>query len=398
MGSVRVYTIIPTWGLRNGKLDTNNFFVNQALALKKAGVHPVVIAVRFLPARRLNELFSFKCENNYTVEGLKVFIYAIYVPIPTVLNGLRDKYISIIYHRIIKSHINDDIGSGEYDSYLIHAHVSHECAYYCLNAAQKEKLPLIVTEHYSGLLTGAASKNDYIRVRKTIENAGKFIFVGSHFKEGVCNRLRINKPVYVIPNLVDKNRFNISCLKNEFFRFLSAGTLKKNKSFDLVIKAFHSEFNRNEKVKLLIAGDGVERKPLESLVASLNENERISFYGEYQKNEASEIFSTSDAFVLTSEFETFGIVYVEAMLCGVPCIGTKGQGADDIINSDNGFLVKYGDINELQTYMRFIFEHIDSYDKQSIRKAAIEQFSEESVTGRLLAVYQEEINKEGIKS
>ena len=48
--------------------------------------------------------------------------------------------------------------------------------------------------------------------------------------------------------------------------------------------------------------------------------------------------------------------------------------------------------------MRFIFEHIDSYDKQSIRKAAIEQFSEESVTGRLLAVYQEEINKEGIKS
>lgn len=397
MNSLRVYTIIPTWGLKNEKLDTNNFFVNQALALKKAGVHPVVIAIRFLPTRRLNDLFSFKCESNYTVEGLKVFIYAIYVPIPTVLNGLRDKYISNFYYRIIKSHINDDVGSGEYDSYIIHAHVSHECAYYCLNAAQKEKLPLIVTEHYSGLLTGAASKNDYIRVRKTIEKARKFIFVGTHFKEGVCNRLHINKPVYVIPNLVDKKRFNIRCQKNDCFRFLSAGTLKKNKSFDLAIKAFHSEFKRDERVKLLIAGDGVERKPLESLVASLNENERVSFYGEYQKNEASKLFSNSDAFVLTSEFETFGIVYVEALLCGLPCIGTKGQGADDIINSDNGFLVEYGDIHELQTYMRFIYEHIDSYDKQSIREVAIEQFSEESVARRLLAVYQEEINKEGIK-
>lgn len=398
MGSLRVYTIIPTWGLRNGKLDTNNFFVNQALALKKAGVHPVVIAVRFLPTRSLSNLFSLVLENEYIVEGLRVLIYAIYVPIPTVFNSFRDKYISYFYHRIIKLHLDEDVRSREYDSYLIHAHVSHECAYYCLSAAQKEMLPLIVTEHYSGLLTGAASKNDYIRVRKTIEKARKFIFVGTHFKEGVCNKLHINKPVYVIPNLVDKNSFNISCQKNDCFRFLSAGTLKKNKSFDLVIKAFHSEFNRNERVKLLIAGDGVERKTLESLVASLNENERISFYGEYQKNEACYLFSNSDAFVLTSEFETFGIVYVEAMLCGLPCIGTKGQGADDIINSDNGFLVKYGDIHELQTYMRFIYEHINSYDKQSIRKAAIELFSEESVTERLLDVYQEEINREGFKS
>ena len=391
MKKFRIYVFIPIWGFSNGRFDSNNFFINQALALRKAGQDPVVICLRLLSIKHLKSFQLCQLESNYKIDDMPVYIYNLYVPFPVFFNSIRDQYISFFYHYILQRHKKIDEQRLKTYSPIIHAHVSHECAYYCLNPAKKENIPLIATEHYSGLLTGAASKNDYKRAKATIEQSNKFIFVGQNFKKRICHMLDIQKEVLVIPNMINNQRFNINLAnKKDRFRFLTAGTLKKNKSMDLVIRAFHNEFEKDENVELLIAGEGIDRTRLEKLVSEFNEDHRITFFGEYTKEEACQIFSEADAFALTSQFETFGIVYVEAMFCGLPCIGTKGQGADDIITDKNGFLVDYGNLQQLQTAMRHIYLNINSYDKETIRNEAIKRFSEETISEQLLEIYHQE--------
>lgn len=388
MSSLRIFVVIPIWGLQGGRFDTNNFFINQALALKRAGHTPEVISVRLLPIKSIRTAKFCQKVSEYEMEGMKLHIYDLYVPFPTRWNALRNNYISYFYQRIIRSHIKKDKINHITESHIIHAHVSHECAYYCLKGAKEERLPIVVTEHYSGLLTGVASDYDYARVNETIMKANAFIFVGTHFKERICEKLNIHKEVFVVPNMVNKERYTICKEKKEDFVFLTAGTLKKNKRMDLVIRAFSEEFKKEKNVKLLIAGDGVERKQLEELVSILKVTEKVHFFGEYQIDQAGELFSQSDAFVLTSEFETFGIVYVEALFCGLPCIGTKGQGPDDIINNKNGFLVNHGDVQELRAAMRYFYDRIHLYDKEELRNEAVARFSEEYVSGQLTTIYE----------
>ncbi len=393
MKKFRIYVFIPIWGFSNGKFDTNNFFINQALALQKAGQDPVVICLRLLSFKHLKSFNLCPLESYYHIGDMPVYVYNLYVPIPVFFNSIRDRYISFFYHLTLKKHKKIDEQRLKTHSPIIHAHVSHECAYYCLNAAKKENIPLITTEHYSGLLTGVASKNDYKRAKATIEQSNKFIFVGKNFRKRICHMLDIQKEVFVIPNMIDNQRFHINLSnKKKCFRFLTAGTLKKNKSMDLVIRAFHNEFKKDEDVELLIAGEGIDRTRLENLVSEFNEGHRITFFGEYTKEDACQIFSEADAFVLTSQFETFGIVYVEAMFCGLPCIGTKGQGADDIITDNNGFLVDYGDLQQLQTAMRHLYANIHTYDKETIRNEAVKRFSEETISKQLLEIYHQETN------
>ena len=389
MKSTRVYVVIPTWGLQDGVFDTNNFFINQALAMQKVGYNPLIIAVRLLSIKSARSLKLCRLNNAYEHHGMKVRIYDLYVPIPSKFNALRDRYISKHYQKILHTLIREDEENADFDAKLIHAHVSHESAYYCLEAAATEKLPLVVTEHYSGLLSGAASEADYARAKQTIECSDRFIFVGSNFKNYLCDKLNIQKNVLVIPNMINRERYTIRKETHDTFCFLTAGTLKKIKSMDLVIRAFGEEFAKDEPVRLLIAGDGVERSHLENLVDELGEKDRITFYGEYQIDEAGQIFSQSDAFVLTGKFETFGIVYVEAQFCGLPCIGTEGQGADDSIDDTNGFLVPYGNISRLRRAMRHLYRESASYSKEEIRRRAVERFSEESVAKRLANIYEE---------
>lgn len=389
MKNKRLYVIIPQWGLRDKKFDSNNFFLNQTLALKKNGYDPLVISIRPITIKSGEGILGYKIHNHYFANTVEIVIYDLYVPVPMILNTLREAYISHFYCEIIKKHLVIDKNENKMRPVLMHAHVSHECAYYCIHAAKKEKIPLVVTEHYSGLLTGTATVQDYIRVKKTIEGSSSFIFVGHNFQKSICKKLNISKKTYVIPNMVDESLFRIiNRQENKDFTFLSAGTLKKNKSFDLVIRAFHNEFNVEEKVKLVLAGEGIERKFLEKLTYNLGETKRVIFLGEYQKSNVGEIFGNANAFVLTSKVETFGIVYVEAMLSGLPCIGTKGQGGDDIINDFNGYLCQYGNLEELSIAMRRIYENYNLYDREKIRNNAISAFSERNVVQELERIYQ----------
>ena len=101
------------------------------------------------------------------------------------------------------------------------------------------------------------------------------------------------------------------------------------------------------------------------------------------------MFVLRDCFVLPSRYETFGVVYIEALASGRPVIGALNGGAEDIINNLNGYLVPIDDIDKLAEKMLELYKKIDSYNEEEIRSDCLKRFSPEVIVNKIISVYKE---------
>ncbi|MBQ0016458.1 MAG: glycosyltransferase [Bacteroidales bacterium] len=121
-------------------------------------------------------------------------------------------------------------------------------------------------------------------------------------------------------------------------KFVFVGSLFELKRVDDTINALNIAFP-NKDFEFHIVGSGAEEKKLRGLVAKLGLECQVFFYGQQKRDDAQRIMAGCDCFVMVSEHEAFGLVYVEAMAKGLITIATIGQGMDGIItNGVNGFL------------------------------------------------------------
>lgn len=98
-------------------------------------------------------------------------------------------------------------------------------------------------------------------------------------------------------------------------------------------------------IKLVIVGEGPQRKNLEKLIKKLDITDHVILLG--RQKEIPKLLKSSDIFVLPSLREAFGLVILEAMITGVPVIASKAGGIPEIINNKNGLLVKSENSEEL---------------------------------------------------
>lgn len=144
--------------------------------------------------------------------------------------------------------------------------------------------------------------------------------------------------------------------KNGVKRFAFVGSLLELKNVDITLKALHKAMAGRE-YTFDIVGSGAENDKLHHIVEDLGMGERVVFHGQKRRDEAQRIVKESDCFIMVSSREAFGLVYVEAMAKGCIVIGTEGQGIDGVvINSENGFLCKSGDVEVLANLIKHIVD------------------------------------------
>jgi glycosyltransferase involved in cell wall biosynthesis len=164
-------------------------------------------------------------------------------------------------------------------------------------------------------------------------------------------------------------------------------------SFEKNLKMLINSFNKisNENVFLIIVGDGAQREYLKELVKRLNLTKKIIFAGE--RNDIERFYRIADLFVLTSIYEGFGLVYLEAMATGIPCIGLKPDypkivvSSDEIIkNGTTGFLADPYSIDDLTEKICKIIDDDDLKNKlgRNARRVCEERFSWEKTVETLL--------------
>lgn len=184
------------------------------------------------------------------------------------------------------------------------------------------------------------------------------------------------KNIEVIPNGVDLKRFeNLKRQSHEGFFVMTVARLEKVKGVEYLIRAFaRPGLLGRSGLKLLVIGDGSERKNLENLTEELDLEEKVKFLGQIPPEGIPEYLTMADCFVLPSLKEGFGIAVLEAMAAGVPVVASRVGGILDIIeDGKTGLLVEPGNpeamtraISEIYSGRKFYKIDFKKYDWQNI--------------------------------
>ena len=118
---------------------------------------------------------------------------------------------------------------------------------------------------------------------------------------------------------------------------------------------------------------------------------KVTFVGALSREEVANWMNKCDAFVLPSRYETFGVVYIEALASGKPVIGTFNGGAEDIVNQDVGILVEIDNVKKLSNAMEYIRKNNKEYKPEELRKYCTEKFSANVIIKKIINVYKEVI-------
>ena len=122
-------------------------------------------------------------------------------------------------------------------------------------------------------------------------------------------------------------------------------------------------------------------------------SDNVFIVGRKNKHELISILKCSNAFVLASKAETFGVSFVEAMMLGLPVISTSCGGPEDFINQDNGLLVAVDDIDGLSKALIYMYKNALNYNKNIIINEASRRFSPTIIASKLIELFNSVVRR-----
>lgn len=180
-----------------------------------------------------------------------------------------------------------------------------------------------------------------IDVVRSSKNLDYFVLVSKDLTKYYKKRLKKYKCQCVyIPNMLDNIPKRLSPLKEE--RLISVGRLSREKGYIDLLKMMKKLVRKHPTWHLDIIGDGPEKDYLTDYIAENNLQKNVTLHGFRSKDYIDKMLHKSSLFIMTSHTESFGIVLLEAMSHGVPCLAFQSaEGAREIISSGkNGYIIK----------------------------------------------------------
>lgn len=379
--------IIPSWYPETPEDVDGIFFRLQAQALQRSGLKigvtaPVFRSMRGKPASVVNGGYGIR---SYTEENIPTYVYKSMYFFPRLPYLDRYRWVGAgwkLFKRYVRDHGTPDI---------IHAHSMNHAGILAQQIHAKTGIPFVLTEHSStyarklirnwqrpAMLRSAQQCSARIAVSKDFCRLLETEYGGLDWQY-IPNSL---SPAFIRPvDLANKP-------KNADFTFCSVAHLNYNKGFDILLPAFAEALKIHPDLKLKIGGTGLIASQLHNLAAELGLENSVEFLGGLQNDQVLDLMFRSDAFVLASRNETFGVVFIEALSQGLPVAATRCGGPQTIINENNGILVPVGDVQALAGALVSLYENRGRYDAQTLRADCLSEFGEEAVVRQITAVYK----------
>ncbi len=239
---------------------------------------------------------------------------------------------------------------------ILHCHSAYPHGYVSSTFSAMTGVPVIVTPHGPTdiMREEQIRRNPTLerRLAKGLRSAAGISAISQHIQTEILSIGGIpDEKVRVIPNGVNLHDYEkVEGFQLGFPYILAMGRMVPQKGFDYLIRVFEKVAKETQDLRLLFAGEGVNRRDYEQLVHSLGLQERIQFLGLVQGSRKIAFMKGAEFFVCPSRFEPFGIVVLEALASGIPVVAHRVGGIVDIIDEGvQGLLVDPTSSDDLAT-------------------------------------------------
>ncbi|MCT6923178.1 N-acetyl-alpha-D-glucosaminyl L-malate synthase BshA [Metasolibacillus sp.] len=360
-------TCYPTVG-GSGVIATE---LGKMLAERGHEIHFITSSVPF----RLNKIYSNIFFHEVEVSNYSVFQYP-------------------PYDIALASKMADVIQNEELDILHVHYAVPHAVCAVLAKAMSKRDVRIITTLHGTDITVLGQDSGLTQAIKYGIEQSDIVTAVSDALKEQTYELIETTKPIETVYNFVDEAVFkplNAEYLKAQFGIqphekvLIHVSNFRKIKNLPDVIDSF-MKVRAQMEAKLILVGDGPEKHRVMERVKCSPYSADILFLGK-QENIA-ELYAISDLKLLLSEKESFGLVLLEAMACGVPGIGTAIGGIPEVIEHGiNGYIVDLHDTDAVAAYALTLLQDDDKL--QQFRTAAIATAQVKFQSEKIIAQYED---------
>lgn len=382
--------IIPSWYPENPEDPDGSFFREQSLALHERGHNVGVIAPRLISVTQPGKFkFALRGITEANDQGMPTYRLSTinFTPrMPKFYFKTMERMTEKLFAHYVNKHGLPDI---------IHLHSIIRAGTGALKVAEKYNIPLIYLEHHTGFAEGTFEKYILSIARDVAISSAANFAVGSSTAKILDDILDLPENNFgVMPNSVSDIFLNHPLEKKStsHFTFSHVSFLCKRKRVDIILQAFATHFRGKQNLSLVIGGDGPDRHRLEELSKELGVAEQVQFTGMLNRMQVRDLMAKADAFLLASDFETFGVVLVEAMAIGLPLIATRSNGPEDIITPGTGYLVEQGDVIGFGNAMQNLVENRDNWKPEHLRQSCASRFSSDVLVSKWEEIYRDALS------
>lgn len=259
------------------------------------------------------------------------------------------------YDLALASKMAEVIKRENLDILHVHYAIPHAVCAILAKQMSKKKIKIVTTLHGTDITVLGFDPSLIDAIRFGIEGSDAVTAVSRSLVSQTYELIPVKKSIATVYNFIDdrvyrripsavrlKRDFSI---RDEEKVVIHVSNFRQVKRVRDVIQVF-ARIRDKLPAKLLLVGDGPEMGNIHHMVKELGLTKAVLFLG--KQDNLEELYSISDLLLLLSEKESFGLVALEAMACGVPCIGTNIGGIPEVIaDGETGFLCELGAIEEM---------------------------------------------------
>lgn len=261
------------------------------------------------------------------------------------------------YDIALASKMADVIKEEKLDVLHVHYAIPHAVCAVLARDMSGENIGIVTTLHGTDISVLGQDSTLAQSIKYGIDKSDIVTAVSNSLKEQTYELIETTKEIETIYNFVDESKFKPVSTRNLKEQFgiredervlIHCSNFRKIKNIPDIVNTF-LKIREVMPSKLLLVGDGPEKHRVHEQVKVSPYKKDILFLGKQENVE--ELFAISDLKLLLSEKESFGLVLLEAMSCGVPGIGTNIGGIPEVIEHGvNGYIVELGDVDQAAKY------------------------------------------------
>ena len=347
--------------------------VATEMAIHAANLGHEVHLLSYDRPSRLGEDHTAVHYHNVRVSGYPLFRYPPYaLALATQMLEVQEKYDLDIFH--------------------VHYAIPHAVSAFLARSMSGGRLKCITTLHGTDITVVGADPAYARPTRFAIEESNAVTAVSRFLADETKVTFAVDKPIYVIPNFVDTERFKPGP-KGRFYerpsderRIVHVSNFRPVKRVADVVRAF-SHIRKKVPARLILVGDGPDREHALAIASDTGCTDQVELVGNLENTE--DVLADADLFLLASETESFGLSMLEAMSCGVPCVSTHVGGVHEVLG-DAGALTAPGNPEHMADAAVALLSDKDKHRATSAkaRQRAVELFDQNDVANLYFELYR----------